>query len=54
MSHLKEFKGFNVHDKYEMGLRIGAGRYSIVYECTDRNNKLRYAMKEIDTFKLTH
>lgn len=33
MEYLKEYKGFNVHEKYELGMRIGAGKYSIVYEC---------------------
>lgn len=33
MEHLKEFKGFNVHEKYQMGMRIGAGKYSIVFVC---------------------
>ena len=53
MSHLKDYKGFNVHEKYEMGMRIGAGKYSIVCECRKRENNKRYAMKEIDTFRLT-
>jgi hypothetical protein len=36
MAHLKDYKGFNVHEKYEMGMRIGAGKYSIVCECRER------------------
>lgn len=31
MEHLKDYKGFNVHEKYEIGMQIGAGKYSIVY-----------------------
>lgn len=53
MEHLKDYKGFIVYDKYEVGMRIGAGKYSVVYECKERMNNKRYAMKEIDTFRLT-
>ena len=38
----KTFKG-----KYKLGKVLGKGGYSIVYECTNKQTKVRYAVKQI-------
>jgi hypothetical protein len=37
MEQLKYFKGVTVQQKYEIHEKIGTGKFSIVYRCT--NNK---------------
>lgn len=49
---MKFYKGESVHQKYEIGDKIGAGKFSIVYKCKHIKEGKEYALKEIATFKL--
>lgn len=37
---------------YDIGEKIGTGKFSVVYRCVCYENKEEYALKEIPTFKL--
>jgi RIO-like serine/threonine protein kinase len=36
MEFLKFFKGVSVQQQYDMGEKIGTGKFSIVYACRDK------------------
>ena len=36
MEYLKFFKGSSAQQHYEMGQKIGTGKFSIVYACTEK------------------
>ena len=52
MELLRFYKGESVQTRYEIGEKIGTGKFSLVYECVGVEDKQQYAMKEIPTFKL--
>ena len=54
MELLKFYKGESVQNRYEIGQKIGTGKFSLVYECVSMEDKQQYAIKEIPTFKLDH
>jgi hypothetical protein len=49
---LKFYKGDSVTSRYEIGEKIGTGKFSLVYECVGVDDKQEYALKEIPTYKL--
>ena len=49
---LKFYKGDSVQKKYDIGEKIGTGKFSVVYRCVNFEDKEEYALKEIPTFKL--
>jgi hypothetical protein len=49
---LKFFKGDSVQKMYDVGEKIGTGKFSVVYRCVSFEDKEEYALKEIPTFKL--
>ena len=52
MELLKFYKGDSVTSRYEIGEKIGTGKFSLVYECVGVEDKQEYALKEIPTYKL--
>lgn len=52
MELLKFYKGESVQKKYEIGGKIGTGKFSVVYRCRHISENKEYAIKEIATFKL--
>jgi serine/threonine protein kinase len=52
MELLKFYKGESVQQKYEIGKKIGTGKFSVVYRCKHNIENKEYALKEIATFKL--
>lgn len=36
MHSLRFYKGYSIFEKYKFGMKLGAGKFSIVYECTNR------------------
>lgn len=52
MSLLKFYKGESVQQRYEIGKKIGTGKFSLVYRCRHIAEDKEYALKEIATFKL--
>lgn len=49
---LKYYKGDSVQKMYDIGEKIGTGKFSVVYRCVNFEDKEEYALKEIPTFKL--
>jgi RIO-like serine/threonine protein kinase len=39
MELLKFYKGETVHERYEIGEKIGTGKFSIVYKCKNLSEK---------------
>lgn len=52
MELLKFYKGDSVQQRYEIGEKIGTGKFSVVYKCRSVVDHKDYALKEIATFKL--
>ena len=52
MEFLKFFKGSSINLLYEMGEKIGIGKFSIVYQCVEKATGEKYAIKVIESFKL--
>jgi serine/threonine protein kinase len=52
MKLLHFYRGDTVQQKYEIGAKIGTGKFSVVYRCRNRTEDHSYALKEIATFKL--
>lgn len=49
---MKFFKGESLQNRYDIGEKIGTGKFSVVYKCVSYEDKEEYALKEIPTFKL--
>lgn len=52
MELLKYYKGDSVQNRYEIGEKIGTGKFSVVYRCVSTEDKKEYALKEIPFYKL--
>jgi serine/threonine protein kinase len=52
MELFKFYKGESVQKRYEIGEKIGTGKFSVVYRCVNVEEDKEYALKEIATFKL--
>ena len=52
MDLLRFYRGESVQQKYEIGQKIGTGKFSVVYKCRHLEEGVEYALKEIATYKL--
>jgi hypothetical protein len=52
MELLKFYKGDSVQNRYDIGEKIGTGKFSLVYQCVSVDDHQEYALKEIPTYKL--
>lgn len=46
------YKGYTVQNRYDIGEKIGRGKFSVVYKCTSYEDNQEYALKEIAVYKL--
>ena len=46
------FKGESIESLYTMARKIGAGRFSVVYEGIEKSTGHKYAVKVIESYKL--
>lgn len=49
---LNFYKGYTVQTRYEVGEKIGRGKFSVVYRCEALEDGQEFALKEIATYKL--
>lgn len=47
MELLKYYKGDSVQQKYDIGDKIGTGKFSVVYKCRSNIDGKEYAIKVI-------
>lgn len=52
MDFLKYYKGESIQKRYDIGEKIGTGKFSVVYKSLNFSDSKEYALKEIATFKL--
>jgi serine/threonine protein kinase len=48
------YEGDTLHDLYDSHEMIGTGKFSIVYRCTSKATSKSFALKDINTEKLTN
>ena len=53
MDHLKYYKGSSVSQMFDMGEKIGVGKFSVVYKCREKSTNEEYAIKVIESLKLS-
>ena len=53
MENLKYYRNLTLYEQFSLGKRIGAGKFSIVYECEEIQTGKKFALKEIETYKLS-
>ena len=52
MEHLKYYRGSSVSQLFDMGEKIGIGKFSVVYRCREKSTCEEYAIKVMESFKL--
>ena len=53
MEALKYYRSQTIYQQFHMGKRIGTGKFSMVYECEEISTGALFALKEIETYKLS-
>ena len=53
MEKLRHYRGVDIHQKYVFGSRIGAGKFSTVYEGVRREDGRKVAIKDIENSRLS-